>query len=283
MKECLPEWLKVKAPGHGVFDEVSGCLSDLGLNTVCQSAGCPNIGECFSKRTATFMILGDVCTRECGFCGVKSGRPGEVDADEPRRVAEAAAKMGLKYVVVTSVTRDDLPDGGAAHFAETIRRIRGAIPEARVEVLVPDFGGDGEALRTVLDAAPFVLNHNVETVPRLYPVVRPQADYKRSLLLIETAKRMRPSIYTKSGFMLGLGEAWDEVVSLLRDLREAGCEFVTIGQYLRPSKNSLAVVEYVPPGRFEELKRTGEGMGFRSVASGPFVRSSYHAADIVSE
>ena len=279
MNRRLPEWLTVKAPKRGAYEEMAGYLKSMGLHTVCQSAGCPNIGECFSKGTATFMILGDTCTRNCGFCGVRHGEPLPVDPGEPQRVAEAAAQMGLKYVVVTSVTRDDLTDGGASQFAETIRRIEAEIPDAKVEVLVPDFGGDANALKTVLDAEPFVLNHNVETVPRLYPVVRPAADYARSLELLETAKEIKPSIYTKSGFMVGLGESKEEVTEVLRDLRSAGCHFVTIGQYLRPSKANLPVVEYIPPARFDEYKEIGDAMGFRHVASGPFVRSSYHAAD----
>ncbi len=278
MSGRFPEWLKVKAPKRGAYEEMAGYMKSMGLHTVCQSASCPNIGECFSKGTATFMILGDVCTRNCGFCGVHSGGPMPLDPDEPSRVGEAAARMGLKYVVVTSVTRDDLADGGAGQFAETIRQIRAKIPEAKVEVLIPDFGGDWDALCTVLDAKPFVLNHNVETVPRLYSTVRPQADYERSLALIETAKHKKPSIYTKSGFMVGLGESKEEVVQVLRDLRSRGCDIVTIGQYLRPSKNNLPVVEYIPPAQFDEYKAIGDEMGFHYVASGPFVRSSYHAA-----
>ena len=281
MTRRLPEWLTVKAPKQGVYEEMADYLKSLGLHTVCQSAGCPNIGECFSNKTATFMILGDTCTRNCGFCGVRHGDPLAVDPDEPKHVAEAAAKMGLKYIVVTSVTRDDLPDGGASHFAETIRRIKVAIPEAKVETLIPDFGGDKAALKTVLEAEPFVLNHNVETVPRLYTSVRPQANYKRSLALLETAKEKKPSIYMKSGLMVGLGESKEEVSEVLRDIRGVGCDIVTIGQYLQPSKNNLPVVEYIPPALFDEYKTIGDAMGFLHVASGPFVRSSYHAADIV--
>ncbi|MHB1189714.1 MAG: lipoyl synthase, partial [Armatimonadota bacterium] len=216
----LPDWLKVKAPKRGAYEEMAGYLSSMGLHTVCQSASCPNIGECFSKKTATFMILGDVCTRNCGFCGVTSGGPLPADPDEPRRVGEAARRMGLVYVVVTSVTRDDLPDGGAAHFAATIRAIKEAVPGAKVEVLIPDLAGDADALATVLAAEPFVLNHNVETVPRLYGTVRPQAHYARSLALIETSKKLAPSIYTKSGLMVGLGETPDEVAGALSDLRK---------------------------------------------------------------
>ncbi|HEY3297542.1 MAG TPA: lipoyl synthase [Armatimonadota bacterium] len=281
MNVRLPEWLKVKAPKHGAYEDVAGYLKSMGLHTVCQSASCPNIGECFSKKTATFMILGDVCTRNCGFCGVTSGHPLPVDSDEPTRVADAAAEMGLRYVVVTSVTRDDLPDGGAAQFADTIRAIRRKTPEARVEVLIPDLGGDSDSLKVIVDAEPFVLNHNIETVPRLYPEVRPQAIYERTLRLIETVKAIRPSVYTKSGLMVGLGESKDEVVEVLRDLRKHQCDIVTIGQYLRPSRTNLAVAEYVEPARFEEYKQIGDSMGFRYIASGPFVRSSYHAAEAV--
>lgn len=283
MRRQLPEWLTVKAPKLGEYEEMAGFLETLGLHTVCQSASCPNIGECFSSGTATFMILGDVCTRNCGFCGVKSGMPLAVDPDEPVRVAEASARMGLRYIVVTSVTRDDLPDAGAGQFAETIRSIRRAIHGALVEVLIPDLLGDPKSLEMVVDGEPFVLNHNVETVPRLYATVRPQADYRRSLTLIETAKQLRPSIYTKSGLMVGLGESREEVVEVLSDLREARCDIVTIGQYLSPSKNNLDVVEYVPPSRFDEYRMIGESMGFRLVAAGPFVRSSYHADDIIMD
>lgn len=281
MNSRFPEWLKVKAPKRGAYEEMAEYLKSMGLHTVCQSASCPNIGECFSKKTATFMILGNICTRNCGFCGVYSGGPLCVDPDEPRHVGEASAKMGLRYVVVTSVTRDDLPDGGAGQFAETITQIKAHIPDAKIEVLIPDLQGDENSLRTILEAGPFVLNHNVETVPRLYSTVRPSANYRRSLGLIETVKRISTSIYTKSGIMVGLGESKEEVVEVLSDLREVGCDIVTIGQYLRPSKSNLTVVEYVHPSRFDEYKAIGDSMGFRYVASGPFVRSSYHAADIV--
>lgn len=282
MSSGLPEWLTVRLPDMRVFEDMVEYLKSLGIHTVCQSAGCPNIGDCFTRRTATFMILGNICTRNCGFCGVQSGEPSPVDPDEPKRVAEAAAGLGLAYVVVTSVTRDDLRDGGASHFAKTIRQIKSAIPQAKVEVLIPDFKGDEEALAHVLDAGPLVINHNVETVPRLYPTVRPQADYKRSLRLLETAGKFNSSIYKKSGFMVGLGESEAEIIDLLKDLRDVGCDFVTIGQYLRPSKKNLPVVEYVHPAKFEEYKAIGESMGFRYVAAGPFVRSSYHAADLFS-
>jgi len=280
MNRRLPEWLTVKAPKRGMYEEMAGFLKAMGLHTVCQSASCPNIGECFSRRTATFMILGNACTRDCGFCGVRHGRPVTVDPEEPRRVAEAAARLGLRYVVVTSVTRDDLDDGGASQFAETVRHVKARIPSAMVEILIPDFGGNWDALEQVLESAPFVLNHNVETVPRLYPVVRPGASYDRSLELLETARRLRPSIYVKSGLMVGLGEEKVEVVEVLGALRRAGCDIVTIGQYLQPSRTNLPVVEYIPPARFEEYEQIGRRMGFRQIAAGPFVRSSYHAAEI---
>lgn len=280
MNRRIPEWLTVKAPRRGMYEEMAGFLKSMGLHTVCQSASCPNIGECFSRHTATFMVLGNSCTRNCRFCGVSHDGPTPVDADEPRRVGEASAKLGLRYIVVTSVTRDDLPDGGAHQFAETIRQLKAAIPDAKVEVLIPDFLGDRAALETVLEAGPFVLNHNVETVPRLYSTVRPQAEYNRSLTLIETAKRFPASIYVKSGLMVGLGEDNGEVVGVLSDLRRAGCDIVTIGQYLQPSRRNLPVVEYVPPAQFAEYERIGREMGFRHVAAGPFVRSSYHAAEI---
>jgi lipoic acid synthetase len=263
-----------------MYEKMAGFLESMGLHTVCQSASCPNIGECFGRHTATFMILGNECTRRCGFCGVRHDQPLPIDPDEPRRVAEASRQLGLRYIVVTSVTRDDLPDGGASHFAETIRSLGAAIPEAKVEVLIPDFQGDRDALDKVLAAGPFVLNHNVETVPRLYSTVRPEADYHRSLTVLETSKRFPASIYVKSGLMLGLGEKQGEVVEVLHNLRRAGCDIVTIGQYLQPSRKNLPVVEYIPPSVFEEYERIGREMGFKHIASGPFVRSSYHAEEI---
>lgn len=281
MRKRLPEWLTVKAPKAGVYDDMTEYLKTMELHTVCQSASCPNIGECFSKHTATFMILGNTCTRNCGFCGVYSGRPDDVDLGEPLRVALAAKKMELRYVVVTSVTRDDLPDGGANQFAETIRRIKDEIPDAKVEVLIPDFGGRRESLEIVMDAEPFVLNHNIETIPRLYPIARSSANYIRSLQLIETAKAINPSIYTKSGLMVGLGETDSEVTKVLSDLRASGCDIVTIGQYLRPSQENLPVVEYVHPDMFEHYRQIGIDLGFKYIASGPFVRSSYHASEIL--
>ncbi len=275
----LPEWLR---DAHRVSDlrGVKRRLRGHGLSTVCEEARCPNRAECFSKPTATFMILGDSCTRNCGFCSVRSSTVHGPDPDEPRRVALAAREMGLKYVVVTSVTRDDLPDGGAAHFAATIRAVRKELPHARVEVLTPDFLGDLDALRAVLAASPDVFNHNVETVPRLYPAARPQADYRRSLRLLGDAKAIAPRVGTKSGLMLGLGEGFDEVLEVMADLRGAGCDFLTIGQYLRPSRNNLPVKEYVPPGTFERLRAEAVDMGYKFVASSPLSRSSMNAEEM---
>lgn len=238
---------------------------------------CPNLGECFARRTATFLILGNVCTRHCGYCAVASGSPLPLDPEEPERVAETTANLGLRHVVVTSVTRDDLPDGGAAHFAETIRAIRRRSPAAVVEVLIPDFGGSEGSLQLVLEAEPQILNHNIETVPRLFPTVRPQGNYRRSLELLARAKRGLSHGYTKSGLMVGLGESEVEVLQVMRDLREVGCDIFTVGQYLRPSKAHLEVKEYYPPESFERMKGDGEAVGFLFVASGPFVRSSYNA------
>jgi lipoic acid synthetase len=273
----LPEWIKTKASGlHGT----KTLLRSHGLYTVCEEARCPNKGHCFSKPTATFMILGDHCTRDCGFCSVKSGTPSFVDAEEPERVAEAAHEMGLGYVVITSVTRDDLPDGGALQFAETIRAVKKKLPDTKVEVLTPDFRGDVNSLKTVLDSRPDVFNHNMETVKRLYGIVRPQADYECSINVLRNAKKIAPDIKTKSGLMLGFGETVDEVVELLRDLRAVGCDFLTMGQYLRPSKKNLPVVEYIRPEVFEELKEAALEMGFEFVAAGPLVRSSMNAEDM---
>jgi lipoic acid synthetase len=252
-------------------------LRELGLNTVCESARCPNIGECFSRPTATFMIAGTRCTRRCGFCAVDTARPLPLDPDEPRRLAEASQRLGLQHVVVTAVARDDLADGGAAHFAATIRALRAEAPAARVEVLTPDFKGDPAALRVVLDAGPDVFNHNLETVRRLSPLVRPQASYERSLGVLAYAKRLAPHLRTKSGLMVGLGETASEIEAAMGDLRAVGCDLLTIGQYLQPTRRHLAVAEYVAPVIFDEYGRLGRALGFRHVASGPFVRSSYHA------
>jgi lipoic acid synthetase len=274
-----PPWLKRRLPAEGDFGQVRQLIESGRLHTVCQEAKCPNIWECFSHRTATFLIMGDRCTRNCGFCSVASARPGPLDPQEPERVAEAAARMGLGYVVVTSVTRDDLPDGGASHFAATIGAVRRSVPGARIEVLIPDFQGDPAALATVLDAGPDVLNHNIETVPRLYPRVRPQADYRRSLALLQRAQQAAPAIATKSGLMLGLGEGAEELRQSLQDLRAAGCRILTLGQYLRPSEAHLPVEAWITPEEFENWRRAALAMGFAEVASGPFVRSSYHAKE----
>ena len=275
-----PPWLKKRIPPFRDLQKVKSILSETDLHTVCQEARCPNLGECFSRGTATFLILGRVCTRGCGFCAVERDAPAPPDEAEPERVAQAVQKMGIHYVVITSVTRDDLPDGGASSFAETIRAIRALNPKINIEVLIPDFKGDLRSLKAVLKECPEVLNHNIETISRLYPRVRPLADYKRSLNLLKRSKEDCPHIPTKSGFMLGLGETQEEVLELLRDLREAGCDFLTIGQYLQPRQDRLPVVRFIPPEEFEEYKRMGEEMGFRAVASGPFVRSSFHASEM---
>lgn len=274
-----PDWLKRRLPSGDAFNRVRELIEKSRLHTVCQEAKCPNIWECYSQQTATFLIMGDRCTRNCGFCSVAPGRPAPLDLQEPARVAATVAAMGLRYVVVTSVTRDDLADGGAGHFAATIRAIRRRMPKAQIEVLIPDFQGDAGALDTVLDARPDVLNHNIETVPRLYPQVRPQADYRRSLELLRRSREFDTSLPTKSGLMLGLGEARQEVHRSLQDLREAGCRILTLGQYLQPSPQHLPVQTFVTPQEFEDWRRTALGLGFSEVASAPFVRSSYHAKD----
>ncbi len=276
-----PGWLKAPAPAGDNFSQMKDLVERLRLNTVCSSAACPNMGECWNHRTATFMILGNFCTRRCGFCAVQKGAPLEVDHDEPRRVAEACQTLGLRYAVVTSVNRDDQPDGGAGIFAATIRAIRARIPGCRVEVLIPDFQGDEEALRTVMDASPDVLNHNIETVPRLYRQVRMGARYERSLELLSRARQMNPTIPTKSGVMVGLGESNEEVIETLRDMRGHGVEIATIGQYLRPMPMNLPVLRYVTPEEFAGFKRAGLSMGFKHVESGPLVRSSYHAHEAI--
>lgn len=273
-----PPWLKVRIGSGPNYQELKHIMRTYNLHTVCESARCPNQGECWEHRTATFMILGNICTRACGFCAVPSGRPlGPPDPDEPRRVAEAAARMGLRYVVVTSVNRDDQPDGGAEIFARTIQEIRRHIAGCKVEVLIPDFRGVWSALETVVRARPDVLNHNTETVPRLYRRVRKGAHYERSLELLRRAKQMAPTMPTKSGLMLGLGETQEEVRTTLEDLRAHGVDILTLGQYLQPTREHLPVVRFVPPEEFAEYKRLGLAMGFRHVESGPLVRSSYHA------
>jgi lipoic acid synthetase len=261
------------------YRALKALMREQSLHTVCESARCPNIGECWSSRTATFLILGEVCTRRCAFCAVTSGTPEGCDTDEPRRVAEAVAALGLKYAVVTSVTRDDLPDGGAAIFAATIRAIHDLRSGCRVEVLIPDFAGSEPALAQVVEAAPDVLNHNIETVPRLYSLVRPQADYRRSLELLAHAKAINPQQTTKSGLMLGLGEETAEVEASLRDLRAHGCDIATIGQYLRPSADHIPIQRYAPPDEFAHLATYGQSLGFRHIESAPLVRSSYHARE----
>jgi lipoic acid synthetase len=274
-----PEWLRAPAPAGDNYSGLKKLVEGLSLHTVCESAACPNVGECWNRRTATFMILGNVCTRRCGFCAVGKGGPLPVDYDEPRRVAEASAALGLKYVVVTSVNRDDRKDGGAELFALTIRAIRERIPGCRVEVLVPDFQGSHAAMDVVMEAAPDVLNHNTETVPRLYRQVRLGARYERSLDMLAYAKSVSPETPTKSGMMLGLGETNEEVLQVMRDLRRHKVDILTLGQYLRPSPKHLPIIRYVPPAEFAELRRAGLDMGFRHVESGPLVRSSYHAAE----
>ena len=272
-----PEWLKAPASVGENYRQLKQLVTDLNLHTVCESAACPNVGDCWNQSTATFMILGNVCTRRCGFCAVQKGAPLDVDYDEPRRVANAVAALGLRYAVVTSVNRDDREDGGAEVFALTIEAIRKEIPGCKVEVLVPDFMGSREAMQTVLAARPDVLNHNVETVPRLYFDVRRGSNYKRSLDMLRQAKQTAPDIPTKSGMMLGLGETEEEVVDTMRDLHAHQVDIVTLGQYLRPSKDHLAIQRYYSPQEFAEFKRVGERIGFRHVEAGPLVRSSYHA------
>lgn len=281
-KSKKPPWLTRRLPSGPEYEKIRGLMNQGRLHTVCQEARCPNIWECFSSRTATFLILGDRCTRNCRFCAVAHLPVEPPDAGEPERVAEAVAKMGLGYVVVTSVTRDDLPDGGAGHFAATIRAIRRRVPQAGIEVLIPDFKGDAAALRSVLDAKPHVLNHNIETVPRLYADVRPGAVYSRSLALLGQARQHDASVATKSGLMLGLGETDPEIRQTLRDLLDVGCRLLTLGQYLQPSREHLPVARYVPPAEFDHWKQSALQMGFNEVASGPFVRSSYHAQELFS-
>jgi len=276
-REPKPAWLKVRAPGSPNYLRLKSLMKESRLNTVCEEARCPNIGECWHHGTATFMILGDVCTRACGYCAVPHGMPSDVDAAEPERLADAVRTLGLRYVVITSVDRDDLADGGAWIFAETIRRVRVAAPDCRVEVLIPDFQGIESSLRSVLDAGPDVLNHNTETVPRLYRLARPGGRYPRTLELLDRARTIAPGIPTKTGLILGLGEEWDEIVETLGDLRKVGVEILTIGQYLRPTESHLKMVRYYHPDEFAELKRIALDLGFGHVESGPLVRSSYHA------
>ena len=282
----LPEWARKSRTHFPSLNRLKKDLRRLNLHTVCESARCPNIHECFHRGAATFMILGNWCTRGCGFCSVPKANPAKrdmrLDPEEPANVAQMAARMALRYVVITSVNRDDLPDGGSAHFAETVRQVRAALPEARVEVLTPDFCGDRDAVARVLAAGPHVFNHNLETVPRLYRRVRPQADYRQSLDVLAFAREHAPGVLTKSGFMVGLGETGEEVHALLRDLREARVDVATIGQYLQPTRRNLPVAAFIEPAEFDRWRDYGLALGFRAVFSGPLVRSSY-MADAVSE
>ncbi|HXZ37532.1 MAG TPA: lipoyl synthase [Thermodesulfobacteriota bacterium] len=276
-----PEWLRRKLPAPEALEKMRSLLQRHGLHTVCQGALCPNQGECFGQGTATFLILGKTCTRNCTFCAIPTEeRPPAPDPDEPRRIAQAAAELGLKHVVITSVTRDDLVDGGASLFARTVEALRKMNPQITVEVLIPDFQGSVEALRKVTDSAPNILNHNLETVSRLYPEVRPQAVYPRSIELLKRAKAMAPEEFTKSGLMLGLGEEKEEILGVMADLREVSCDFLTLGQYLQPSGRHHPVIRFVSPEEFEELRVEGMKMGFRAVFSAPLVRSSFHAAEV---
>ena len=275
-----PPWIKARAPVGANYERLRGLMREQGLHTVCEEARCPNVGDCWNRGTATFMILGDVCTRACGFCAVRTGLPGRPpDPDEPRRVADAVARMALRHAVITSVNRDDQADGGASIFAAVIRQIRARVPGCAVEVLIPDFKGDWAALETVVVARPDILNHNTETVPRLYRTVRPGARYGRSLELLQRSKAA--GLLTKSGIMVGLGEEWDEVLDTIRSIREAGTDILTVGQYLRPSFDHLPIVRYYTPEEFDRIKEFGLGLGYSHVESGPLVRSSYHAEEQV--
>ena len=273
----LPPWLKVKMAGGANHMEVRSLLQEGQLHTVCEEAHCPNIGDCWELKTATFMVLGDICTRACAYCAVATGKPEALEILEPLRLADAVERLGLKYAVITSVNRDDLPDGGASVFARCVRQIRRRVPSCKVELLIPDFCGDHEALATVVATRPDTLNHNIETVRRVFRRVRPKGDYDHSIELLEKARSMDPAGVTKSGMMVGLGETWDEIVETMRDLRSVGCDLLTIGQYLRPSAKHAPLSKWYTPGEFEELRGEGEALGFKHVASGPLVRSSYHA------
>ena len=275
----LPPWIKQKAPNPVIIKQMKDTLDTLQLHTVCESAHCPNLGECFAKGTATVMIMGNRCTRNCGFCAVESANPLPLDPAEPAHVAAMAVKLKLRHIVITSVTRDDVEDGGADHFAQTIKAVSKATPSTTVEVLIPDFKGNRKSIEKVIAANPKIINHNLETVPSLYEKVRPQAKYERSLALLKTIKELDKSIYTKSGIMVGLGETFQEVISLMEDLRQVKCDILTIGQYLRPSPLHLKITEFIPPEVFTEYKNIGQQLGFTHIASGPLVRSSYHADD----
>ena len=273
----LPPWMKVRMPGSANYLELRQMLRGSGLHTVCEEARCPNIGECWERRSATFMVLGDICTRACTYCAVKTGTPLGLDLEEPDRLAETVERMGLKYAVITSVDRDDLPDGGAFIFAQCITQIRRRLPSCKVEVLIPDFDGNADALETVMAAAPDTLNHNIETARRVFQRVRPRGDYDESLELLARAKAIAPGGVTKSGMMVGLGETWQEIIETMHNLRAVDCDLLTIGQYLRPSQKHTPLAKWYTPDEFDELRREAEALGFRHVASGPLVRSSYRA------
>jgi lipoic acid synthetase len=280
LSQKLPDWFKQQLPRAGEMRRVERLLANLNLHTVCEGAHCPNIGQCFAAGTATFMIMGDICMRNCTFCAVNKGIPLPLEGDEPQRIAEAVKQLELNYVVITCVTRDDLPDGGAAHFAKTVRQLHAAIPKLRVEVLVSDFNGSEQSIETVAEASPEVFAHNLETVPRLYPFVRPMACYQRSLDVLRVAKEMNPSMITKSGLMLGLGEEQDEVIDVMRDLKQAGCELLSLGQYLAPTQAHHPVIHFITPEKFAEYEKIGMGEGFKGIASAPLVRSSFRAAEL---
>ena len=281
--EKKPRWLKVRAPGGDNYRALKQMMRSLGLNSVCEEAHCPNIGECWDSGTATFLIMGDKCTRNCPYCAIAHGRPEELDEDEPRRVAEMIEQLQLRHVVITSVDRDDLPDGGARIFAWTIEEIRARLPECSIEVLTPDFRGDGEAIERVIEAKPEIFNHNMETVQRLHKTARPGGRYRRSLDVLSTARGLDPDVLIKTGIMLGLGEQADDIRGFMDDALEAGVQILTLGQYLRPTEKHLPIDRYVGPEEFAEWKRTGEALGFLHVESGPLVRSSYHAREQVEE
>ncbi len=276
-KRRLPAWMKVRIPGGPNYIELHNLLRGSQLHTVCEEAHCPNIGECWERLTATFMVLGDICTRRCHYCAVTTGRPTGLDIMEPERLADTVKRMGLKYCVITSVNRDDLADGGAFIFAMCIRKINEAVPGCKVEVLIPDFDGSSPGLKRVVQARPDVLNHNIESSRRVFPKVRPRGNYERSLALLARVKELDPMLPTKSGIIVGMGEEWDEIVDTMRDLRGVDCDLLTIGQYLRPSEKHLPISRFYTPAEFEELRVIGESLGFKHVASGPLMRSSYHA------
>lgn len=278
-----PDWLKIKCPDANKMHHIKGLMDKLKLHTVCESAQCPNAGECFGNSTATFMIMGDVCTRNCAFCAVNHGAPEVLDHSEPKNLANAVSVLGLKHVVITSVTRDDLADGGANHFAAVVQAVRQQKPDVSIELLIPDMGGDAEALTVIAKASPDVLNHNMETVPSLYGKVRPQANYQRSIELFKFVKSVNPKLITKSGMMLGLGEKAEDVIGVMQDLHNAGCEILTLGQYLRPSSEHIPMERYITPEEFEKYRQEGLAIGFRAVVANPLVRSSYYAREAYRE